>query len=116
MVIVYSDDKKLTFELLSKGSELAKGLGKKLTAVIIGKADDNLAKEYISFGADNVFIAETSMDSFKAEEYTDILGNIVRKQVQRQFLLVLIRMVKNLHLVLQVKLMLVVLLIQQIFI
>jgi len=79
MVIVYSDDKKLTFELLSKGSELAKGLGKKLTAVIIGKADDNLAKEYISFGADNVFIAETSIDSFKAEEYTDILGNIVKE-------------------------------------
>ena len=57
MVLVYSDDKKLTFELLNKGSELAKELGTKLTAVIIGKSDDALANEYISYGADNVFVA-----------------------------------------------------------
>lgn len=79
MVLVYSDDKKITFELLAKGSELAKNLGTKTTAVIIGKADDALAKEYISYGADNVFIGETSIDSFKAEEYTDILGKIVKE-------------------------------------
>ena len=39
MVLVFSDDKKLTFELLNKGSELAKDLGEKLTAIIIGKID-----------------------------------------------------------------------------
>jgi len=72
MVLVYSDDKKIAFELLAKGSELAKDLGTKTTAVIIGKADDALAKEYISYGADNVFIGETGIDKFKAEEYTDI--------------------------------------------
>jgi len=79
MVLVYSDDKKITFELLAKGSELAKNLGTNTTAVIIGKADDALAKEYISYGADNVFIAETSIDSFKAEEYTDILESIIKE-------------------------------------
>jgi electron transfer flavoprotein alpha subunit len=79
MVLVYSDDKKITFELLNKGSELAKDLGTKLTAIIVGKSDDNLANEYISYGAENVFVAETDLDKFKAEEYAGILENIVKE-------------------------------------
>jgi len=79
MVLVYSDDKKITLELLSKGSELAKELGKKQTAVIIGKADDALAKEYIAYGADKVFVAETDLDSFKAEEYAGYLENVIKE-------------------------------------
>ena len=79
MVIVYSDDKKLTWELISKGSEIAKEVGEKLTAVIIGKSDDSLAKEYISYGAEQVFIAETNQESFKAEEYSSILENIFKE-------------------------------------
>jgi electron transfer flavoprotein alpha subunit len=79
MVLVYSDDKKLTFELLNKGSELAKELGEKLAAIIIGKSDDTLSQEYISYGADNVFIAETDIDQFKAEEYSIYLENIIKE-------------------------------------
>jgi len=79
MIITYSDDKKLTLELLSKGTEIAKELDEKLTAVIIGKSDEALAKEYIAYGADNVYVAETSLESFKAEEYTSILENIVKE-------------------------------------
>ena len=79
MVLVFSDDKKLTFELLSKGSELAKELGKKNIAVIVGKSDDALAKEYITYGADKVYIAETDMDSFKAEEYAEILLKVIKE-------------------------------------
>jgi len=79
MVLVYSDNKKLTFELLSKGSELSKDLGKKSTAVIIGKSDDALANEYIAYGADSVFVAETDVDSFKAEEYAEILEKAVKE-------------------------------------
>jgi electron transfer flavoprotein alpha subunit len=79
MVLVFSDDKKLTLELLSKGSELAKDLGKKATGVIVGKSDDALAKEYIAHGADKVFVAETDIESFKAEEYAGILENVVKE-------------------------------------
>ncbi len=79
MVLVYSDNKKLTEEMLSKASEIAKDLNKKITAVIIGKKDESLAKEYISFGADKVFIAETQLESFKAEEYSDILANVLKE-------------------------------------
>jgi len=79
MVVVFSDDEKLSLEMLSKGSELAKELGKKLTAVIIGKSDDTLANKYIAYGADKVVVAETDLGSFKAEEYTGILENIVKE-------------------------------------
>ena len=48
MVLVYSDDKKITIEMLGKAIELGKETKQKVTAVIIGKPDDVLAKEYIS--------------------------------------------------------------------
>jgi len=76
MVLVYSDDKKLVFELLNKAGELAKELGKKVNAVIISDGD---AKEYISYGADNVVIVETDLKDFKAEEYTDYLYNVIKE-------------------------------------
>ena len=79
MVLVYSENKNLTIEMLSKAVEIAKQQNKKVTAVIIEKSDENLAKEYISYGADQVFIAETNLESFKAEEYADILANIIKE-------------------------------------
>jgi len=77
MVLVYSDDHKLTLELLNKGSELARELNKSLTAVIIGK--DEFSKDYIAHGADKVVIAETELNQFKAEEYTDILEGVIKE-------------------------------------
>lgn len=77
MVLVYSDNKNLTIELLSKGSEISKDFGEKLLAVVIGKGYDKLAEEYIAFGADEVFIVETDMEFFKSEEYSDILEKII---------------------------------------
>jgi electron transfer flavoprotein alpha subunit len=79
MVLVYSDNKNLTIEMIAKASEIAKEQSKKVTAAIIGKDNDALAKEYISYGADQVFIAETDIDSVKAEEYSDILAGIVKE-------------------------------------
>ncbi|MFW6119825.1 MAG: electron transfer flavoprotein subunit alpha/FixB family protein [Petrotogales bacterium] len=79
MVLVYSDNKNITVEMISKAVDIAKDQNKKVTAAIIGKPDENLAKEYISYGADQVFIAETNLESFKAEEYADILAKIVKE-------------------------------------
>ena len=80
MVLVYSDNKKLVFEMLSTAVELGKNTKKKVIAVIIGKPDESLAKEYISYGADEVFIAETNFESFKAEEYSDILSKVIMEK------------------------------------
>ena len=78
MVLVYSDNKNMTLELLNKGSELAKELKKSLTAVIIGT--DDFSKDFIAHGADKVVVAETDFDQFKVEEYTDILTGIVKEE------------------------------------
>jgi electron transfer flavoprotein alpha subunit len=77
MVLVYADHNNLCIELLAKAVELSKELKQKTTAVIIGKSDETLAKEYISYGADKTIIAETKIETFKAEEYADILKQII---------------------------------------
>ncbi|RLF33728.1 MAG: electron transfer flavoprotein subunit alpha/FixB family protein [Thermoplasmata archaeon] len=78
MVLVYSDDKKLMLELLNKAGELAKNLGKKVNAVVIGK-NDNLAQEYLTYGADNVIVVETDLKDFKVEEYTEYLEKTIKE-------------------------------------
>lgn len=85
MVLVYSDNKKIGFEILSKAREIAKALGKKVNALVIG--DENVAKEYISYGAENVIVVETDMKEFKAEEYTDYLINAI-KETKAEVLLI----------------------------
>ena len=77
MVLVYSDDKKLVMELLSKANELGKELHKKVIAVTIGY--EEYAKEYLESGADQVIVVETSQHQFKAEEYTSIFENIMKE-------------------------------------
>ena len=79
MVLVYSENKNLTIEMLSKAMEIAKEQNKKTEALIIGKADEKLAKEYISYGADKVYIVESKLDSFKVEEYSDIILDIIKE-------------------------------------
>jgi electron transfer flavoprotein alpha subunit len=79
MVLVYSDDKRLTFELLSKGKEIGKDFGKTVTALIIGKSNESTAAEYISQGADKVLLLETDIDKFKAEEYSNLIEHAIKE-------------------------------------
>jgi electron transfer flavoprotein alpha subunit len=85
MVLVYSDDKKLTLELLNKASELGKELHKKVIAVTIGHEEN--ATEYLEGGADQVIVAETTQHQFKVEEYTSILVTIL-KEHQNEIILI----------------------------
>jgi electron transfer flavoprotein alpha subunit len=77
MVLVYSDNKKIAFELLAKASEIAKAFGKKVNAVTIN--DEAVAKEYVAYGAENVIVVETDQKEFKAEEYADYLENAIKE-------------------------------------
>ncbi len=77
MVLVYSDNKNIAFELLAKAGEIAKELGKKVNAVTIN--DETVAKEYVAHGAENVIIVETDQKEFKAEEYADYLENAIKE-------------------------------------
>jgi electron transfer flavoprotein alpha subunit len=76
MVLVYSDDKNIAFELLAKATEIAKEFGKKVNAVAF---DETIAKEYIAHGAENVILVETDKKEFKAEEYADYLDNAIKE-------------------------------------
>lgn len=76
MVLVYSDDKQLMTEMLGKAAEIAVERKGKVTAVHIGKKDDQYTKSLIAYGADNVIQVENSLETFKPEEYTDILTQI----------------------------------------
>lgn len=87
MVLVYSEDKTLTKELLAKASELAKDLGETSNAIMIGKSDETIAKEFIAHGADQVFTVETTVDKVKAEEYTDILATLMKDTDETIFLI-----------------------------
>ncbi len=78
MVLIYSNDRKLALEMLAKGRELADEQGKQLTVAVISNKD-TATDEYIRHGADKVFVAHMDMDSFKVEEYTDILAGIMEK-------------------------------------
>jgi len=76
MVLVYSDNKNIAFELLAKATEIAKDFGKKVNAVAF---DEATAKEHIAYGAENVIVVETDQKEFKAEEYADYLENAIKE-------------------------------------
>jgi electron transfer flavoprotein alpha subunit len=76
MVVVFSDEKNLTIELLSKSRELSKEMKTQVIAITVG--NESWAKEYIAHGADTVIVVETDQQEFKAEEYTEILETILK--------------------------------------
>ncbi len=78
MVLVFSDHKNLTIELLHKASDLAKERKKETIAVVVGKKNEVLSNEFIAYGADKVINVETDLERFKAEEYADILEKIIK--------------------------------------
>ncbi len=79
MVLVYSERNELAYELLHKGRELGDKLGGKVTAVVIGE-DNGVAKDLIAYGADTVVVAKPPINNFKAEEYADILRQVVEER------------------------------------
>jgi electron transfer flavoprotein alpha subunit len=76
MILIYSDNKKTGLELAGKAKDLAKELSTQVVAALIGTADEKEAQELIQYGADKVIMAETTLQNFKPEEYTDILEKI----------------------------------------
>ncbi|MEF8874157.1 MAG: electron transfer flavoprotein subunit alpha/FixB family protein, partial [Candidatus Thermoplasmatota archaeon] len=79
MVLIYSDDVEITKELIAKGKELADENGGKVTAAIIGEGDEEVANELIHHGSDEVIVADAAIEQFKAEEYAQVLDQLVEK-------------------------------------
>jgi electron transfer flavoprotein alpha subunit len=75
------------FELLGKATELAKILGEKVGAVLVGHDVKNLAKDLIAHGADSVYVADHPLlKDFLPVPYTRVIAEIVEKYKPQQCL------------------------------
>lgn len=71
----------IVFELLGKTAELAKKLNVKVGAVLLCEKDNNLSKELIVYGADNVYLAENPLlKNYKTDFYTKIMAELIGKE------------------------------------
>jgi len=72
---------RVSFELLGKGRELADKLEVQLTAFLLGDSVQVIAKELISYGADEVIVADHPiLKEYRTELYTDIIAEEVTKK------------------------------------
>ncbi|MBI2906603.1 MAG: electron transfer flavoprotein subunit alpha/FixB family protein [Chloroflexi bacterium] len=70
--------RRVTFELLGKGRELADALGVALAAILLGSGVGEMSRKLIAYGADKVFLA----DHPELEHYrTDTYARVVAKEV-----------------------------------
>lgn len=80
-IFIYSENKTIAFEILSKGSEVAKQTGGKVCALIAGKEiDETTIAEYCQQGADLCYVIKhANLAEFSVEPYTDAFTQIVKK-------------------------------------
>ncbi|MGA2783618.1 MAG: electron transfer flavoprotein subunit alpha/FixB family protein [Candidatus Bathyarchaeia archaeon] len=74
-VWIFSEVSQLAFELLGKGSLLAKALRSELVAISIGSAEGN--EDYVKHGADRVLTAaDPALANFHVDTYADALSEL----------------------------------------
>jgi electron transfer flavoprotein alpha subunit len=85
-VLVYTENwdgkfKKLSFELVSYASGIAKMMGSAVTAVSIGKVDESELKKLGNFGASKIIsITNDQLVSLDNQAYTSVLSDISAKE------------------------------------
>ncbi|MBI4974268.1 MAG: electron transfer flavoprotein subunit alpha [Candidatus Omnitrophica bacterium] len=84
-VWVFCEQKKgavqsISFELLGEGKKLAKKLGGKLCAVILGSGIESKAEELGRRGADKVYLVDSpNLKSYQDDPYTNVLIELVNE-------------------------------------
>ena len=84
-VWVFCEQKKgiiqtISFELLGEGKLLAKKLGVKLCAVILGHDIEPKIEELSARGADKIYIVDApELKSYLDEPYTNVLVNLIKE-------------------------------------
>src|SRR5262245_51533820 len=79
--------RKITHELLSKGSELAAKSGGTLVAVLLGYNVAGLAQELAHYGAQKVFVAEDAkLEHYNTDGYTNIISALLKEHQPATFL------------------------------
>ncbi len=70
----------VSLQTLGKGIELAKYLAGKVAAVLIGDNVEGLAKEIISYGADNVYlVSDPGLKLYQSRAYTRIISELITR-------------------------------------
>ncbi len=84
-VWVFCEQKKgviqtISFELLGEGKKLAKKLGGKLCAVILGSGIETKIEELSSRGADRIYMVESPhLKAYQDDPYTNVLVELVKE-------------------------------------
>lgn len=77
----------VALELLGAGRKLADDLRTKLSAVLLCHQSDNMAKQLIHFGADQVYVVEHELlRQFQVNIYTKVLASMVERYLPEIFL------------------------------
>lgn len=72
--------KKVAYEMLSAGAELAAALGGTVEAVLLGSGLDGLADMLVQYGAAKVYVADDpALATYASEAYTDTLAALIDK-------------------------------------
>jgi electron transfer flavoprotein alpha subunit len=85
-VLVYTENwdgkfKKLTFELVSYASEVAKMINSSVVALSIGKVDDTELKKLGSYGAGKIInIENNQLSALDNQAYTTVISDIITKE------------------------------------
>lgn len=70
----------VTWELLGEGRKLADRLGSPLSAVLLGRQMDEVARELFYYGADRVILADSpQLENFLEEPYTEVMVEVIRR-------------------------------------
>jgi len=76
-VWVFSENYKLTLEMLGKGRKIADTLKTELVAVLVGNNVQEKANDLIKYGADKVYLVDNPvLERFQAEAYLSVLHNL----------------------------------------
>jgi len=70
----------VTFELLSKGKELATDLTQNLCAVLLGRDVKGLCKDLAAYGAQKVYLAENEyLEQYTTDAFASVLSGLISK-------------------------------------
>lgn len=70
----------VTFEMLTKGRELAEKTNTELTAVLLGKDVKNHAKTLSDFANKVLLVEDAKLENFNSEAYQKVLSNLIRER------------------------------------
>jgi len=75
-----SELRDVTFEMLTKGHELAGQLSTQLTAVLLGKDVDGMAQELAKWAHKVIYVEGDALKDFNADVYQAVLAELIRER------------------------------------